>query len=781
MERRASAAMMVPVAGNDGMTGIDAVRDDVMTDRLRNTLAASMDVVVLIDGSGRILEVGPSMEHVFGHRPQSLVGRSCFDLVHPDDSLLTFEGLGHAAQAPGRRLEHQTARVADASGAWRPVEVVARNLLEDPAVGGIVITLRDRSGVAEVEREIAEREDRYRQIAELALEGVWYLDQGSRTTFVTQRMAAMLGHAPEDMVGRPLWDFIDAADLQMAEELLSRRRRGVREEHTFRFVHRTGRSVWTRVSATPVQGPDGSFRGAIALVSDVSEQRDAEQRLAETEARERAILHALPDLMFRVRGDGRVLEHRSGRDGLPSAFVDQLVGRWLQDMLPDDVVAAAQRAIDEALSTGMVTSFSYDHVGAEDTRHYEARLSSVGHDDVVILVRDVTDIRRAERDRQEYLLEVQRREAVEQRAELERGMARAARLEALGRLAGGVAHDMNNLLGVIANYAAAIRQSTHEEVTVTDVMEIERVVRRGTQLTKRLLLFGRRDGAASDVQDLVRITSGVCGMLARTIGPLHELRVDLHPEPLWVAVDRWQFEQAVINLVINARDAGPDGTPIVVTVRPDGEHVTVAVSDEGPGMSPETQERVFEPFFTTKPAGHGTGLGLAVVHGVAVEAGGSVRIDSSPGTGTTVTIVLPAVGAPADVDGPTEDAPVAAQALRSGRLLVVDDEEDVRRSMTRLLEARGFHVEVVGSGDQALSMLSGSAQIDAVVSDVVMPGLTGPVLARRLRDVRPGLPVVLLTGYGADLVDDLPVDVPLLPKPLVIDDLVHTLSGLLTA
>jgi two-component system cell cycle sensor histidine kinase/response regulator CckA len=717
---------------------------------------------------------------VFGYRPADVVGRSCFDLIHPEDSLLTLEGLGNASSGPARRLEHEMARVVDAGGAWHTVEVLARNMLDDPEVGGIVVTIRDRTGMPEVEREVAERQDRYRQVAELALEGVWYLDQGNRTTFVTQRMAAMLGLSPEDMVGRPLSDFVATGDVSMAEELMARRRPGARVEHTVRFSHRSGRSVWTRLSATPVQGPDGSFVGVIVLVSDVSEQRDAEQRLAETEARERAILHALPDLMFRVRGDGRVLEHRSGREGRPAAFDQQATGRWLQDLLPEGVSAAAQRAVDEALTTGSVTSFSFDQSTADGTRHYEARLSSVGADDVIILVRDVTEIRRAEQDRQEYLLEVERREAAEERAELERSMARAARLEALGRLAGGVAHDMNNLLGVIANYSAAIRQSTHEEDTVADVIEIERVVRRGTQLTKRLLLFGRRDSATSEVQDLVSVTSGVCGMLSRTIGPLHELRVDLPDTPVWVAVDRWQFEQAVINLVLNARDAAPDGTVITVSVAAPDDNATLSVRDEGPGMSPETLERVFEPFFTTKPPGRGTGLGLAVVQGVAVEAGGTVRIDSAPGEGATVTIVLPVQAAPAGAD-PDESDTRSAEDPAVARLLVVDDEEDARRSLTRMLEARGFEVEVVGSGEQALRALSGSLHVDAVLSDVAMPGLTGPVLAERLRDVRPGLPVVLLTGYGADLLDGLPEDVPLLAKPLVIDDLVDTLSGILPA
>ena len=737
-------------------------------------------MVVLIDTAGCLLEVGPSMERVLGHPPDSLLGRSCFDLLHPDDRLLALQGLGNALVHPGRPLEPMLTRVADASGAWRPVEVLARNLVDDPGVGGVVVTLRDRSGADEVEREIAEREDRYRQIAEVALEGVWCLDEGNRTTFVTGPMAVMLGYTVPEMLARPLWDFIHDDDRLLAEELLSRHQRGLRQEFSFRFRHRSGRDVWTRVSTTPVEAHDRNFVGSIALVSDVTEHRLDQQRLAATEAREQAIVHALPDRMFRMAADGMILAYQTGREAPPSDFAGLLVGRTVRQSFGDDIGATAESAIGEALSTGAVTSFSCDVETVHGPRSFEVRVSSVDAGEVITLVRDVTDLQRAERDRAEYVREFQRREAAEERVELDRGMARAARLEALGRLAGGVAHDMNNLLGVIANYSAAIRQSTGEETTVADVTEIERVVRRGTQLTKRLLLFGRQDGATSEVQDLVRVADGVCHMLERIIDPSYELRADLPEEPHWVAVDRWQFEQAVINLVLNAQDAAPAGTRIVVSVGARGDDVVLSVRDQGPGMSPEVQERAFEPFFTTKESGRGTGLGLAVVHGIAVEAGGSVRIDSPAGGGTLVSIVVPGAAPPGVAEPPPVGPGDRARDLRPRRLLVVDDEEDARRSMTRMLESRGFEVVVAGSGQVALDLLTEALDVDVVLSDVAMPGVTGPELARRLREFRPDLPVVLLTGYGAHLVDGLPADVPLLAKPLVIDDLVDTLSGLLS-
>jgi PAS domain S-box-containing protein len=769
------------------ITGMDGVAG-----RAERMLAASRDAVVLVDRDGTILEVGPSAERVVGFSADRLIGRNGLTLLHPDDLLIVIQALTDAVERSGPGFEHLRFRVADAAGRWRLMEAVLENRLDDPELRGLVVTLRDRSDDEEVSRRVHEREDRYRQIAELALEGVWCIDPGARTTFVTQRMAAMLGLQVAEMTGRSMFEFMDPADRAAAEGLLARRRRGVTEEYAFRFRHRSGRELWTRMSTTAIQGRAGEFLGAIALVSDVTEQHLATRRLAVSEARRQAVLDALPDVLFRVSADHVVLDRHAGSDQTPMLAPELYLGRTIREVIPD-AADRAEAAVDRALATGEVAGFefSYDVGQGDGDRFYDARVSRVGEGEAVVLVRDVTDVRAAARTAQDMVVEVQRRRAAEERAEFERRMARAARLEALGRLAGGLAHDMNNLLGVVGNYAAAIRGSTTDVRTAEDAVEIERAVRRGTQLTRRLLMFGRRDASAAEVQDLRKVTAGVCSMLGRTLGPLHRLDARLGDQELWAAVDRWQFEQAVINLVINAQDASEPGTEIEVTLAAVGpaeaadaglagrRWLRLSVADHGPGMPPEVQERAFEPFFTTKGPGNGSGLGLAVVHGVATEAGGTVTIATPPSGGTVMSMWLPLVDAPGvpeggpEVDGGRQARPSAR------RLLVVDDEEPARRSMSRLLEARGFEVAEAGSGAQALAVLADVADIDAVVTDVVMPGVSGPALADRIRDRFPDLPVVLITGYGAHLVDGVPDDVPLLPKPLVIDDLVATLAELL--
>jgi signal transduction histidine kinase/CheY-like chemotaxis protein len=538
------------------------------------------------------------------------------------------------------------------------------------------------------------------------------------------------------------------------------------------------------MSTSATRDERGRIDGAIALVSDLTEQLVAARRLAESEAARRAVVDALPDLLFLVSSDYVVLERHAGADHPPLLQSDLYVGHTVGELIPDRA-DQAEAAIDHTLRTGEVANFEFTFLVDDQVLAYEARCSRVAADQVMILVRDVTEVRAGERAARAMALEVQRRQAAEERADLERQLGRAARLEALGRLAAGVAHDMNNLLGVVGNYAAAIRGSSDEERTVLDALEIERAVRRGTELTRRLLLFGRRDGASVRVHDLRAVVSGVCSMLTRTLAPTHPLQVRFDAGQALAAVDRWQLEQAVINLVINAQDASGPGDPIVVSLvaepscggDPLGPRwLRVSVTDRGPGMPPAVRERAFEPFFTTKGPERGSGLGLAVVHGMATEAGGRVEITCPPGGGTTVSIILPeAVGRPTGSVPP--EAPLLAPP--AARLLVVDDEEDARRSISRLLVARGYEVAEAESGDRALEVLAQVSDIDAVVTDVAMPGVSGPVLAGRIRTDFPDLPVVLVTGFGADLLDGVPADVQVLAKPLEVEQLVSTLSRLL--
>jgi len=356
---------------------------------------------------------------------------------------------------------------------------------------------------------------------------------------------------------------------------------------------------------------------------------------------------------------------------------------------------------------------------------------------------------------------------ITERKALEMQLLQAQKMEAVGLLAGGVAHDFNNVLTAIGGYAELVREDLPgEDARRHDVEEILRATERAATLTRQLLAFSRRQVLAPRVLDLNGVVAGVDNMLRRLIGADVELRTALAPELGAVRADPGQLEQVIMNLVVNARDAMPRGGkltletanaeldesyalehPAVVA----GPYVMLAVSDSGVGMDAATQARVFEPFFTTKEKGKGTGLGLATVYGIVKQSGGNIWLYSEPGRGTTFKIYLPRV------DQPPEQ-PAAAPAPRaaprgSETVLLVEDDEAVRALARKMLAAHGYTVLAAASGAEALKLAADhTGPIHLLVTDVVLPGMSGRELATRFQSVRPGLKVLYTSGYTDDAV-----------------------------
>jgi signal transduction histidine kinase/CheY-like chemotaxis protein len=370
--------------------------------------------------------------------------------------------------------------------------------------------------------------------------------------------------------------------------------------------------------------------------------------------------------------------------------------------------------------------------------------------------------------------------AVARQAEAEDRLRQAQRLEAVGQLAGGVAHDFNNLLAVMFSYLGFIRAAGAGQPWLADVDEVEGAARRAADLVKQLLMFSRRDPARQETLDLRELVTDRCRLLQRTLGDDIEVVVRVPKEPMLVSADPGELDQVIMNLAVNSRDAMTRGGRLVMlldeTQRDGVRMVRLSVGDTGTGMPPDVVEHAFEPFFTTKEVGRGTGLGLATVYGIVTRTGGSTSISSTPGQGTTVTVLLPRCSA---TETPDETAPADVDTPLEGTVLVVEDETAVRRATSRILEEAGYRVLQARSGVEALDVFR-AQQVDIVVSDVVMPGgVTGPDLAQRLRQLRPGLPVVLCSGYGGEHLEKggpLPADVQVLTKPYPASALVDAVQ-----
>jgi signal transduction histidine kinase/CheY-like chemotaxis protein len=366
-------------------------------------------------------------------------------------------------------------------------------------------------------------------------------------------------------------------------------------------------------------------------------------------------------------------------------------------------------------------------------------------------------------------------------AERESELRQAQKMEAVGRLAGGVAHDFNNLLTVITGYGEQLAEKLEDDTLQECAREVVVAAERAAELTRRLLAFGRRQVLDARPFDLNHTVEGLQTMLARLIGEHVRLETRLAPSMAPVQADRAQIEQVIVNLVVNARDAMPDGGVVTITtegttIEPGsgslapGSYARLVVDDTGEGIAPALRSKIFEPFFTTKAPGIGTGLGLAMVQGVIEQSGGAVELDSEPGRGTHVALLLPF--AQEAIAPPTPRSEVGESSELRGApvtLLLVEDEERVRRLSRRTLERAGYEVLEAGDGQEALEVAGRHpGTIDLLFTDVVMPRLGGRALAEQLRHAREGLRVLFTSGYPThpyDPASGLPSGCNFLAKP----------------
>jgi signal transduction histidine kinase/CheY-like chemotaxis protein len=366
-------------------------------------------------------------------------------------------------------------------------------------------------------------------------------------------------------------------------------------------------------------------------------------------------------------------------------------------------------------------------------------------------------------------------------------LRQAQKMETIGQLTGGVAHDFNNLLMAVMGNLDLLRKRMPDDPRLKRLVDgAMQGAERGASLTQRLLAFARQQDLKAVAVDLGALVRGMSDLLERSLGPRVALRLDIPDDLPRAQIDPNQLELAILNLAINARDAMQDGGSIDIKVKKHrvgkgdpilkpGDYLKVSIIDNGAGMSPETLKKAIEPFFSTKPVGKGTGLGLSMVHGLAVQLGGTLDLSSVVGKGTTATLVLPVTDRKPEA---ADTANVMRHAARSAVILFVDDDPLIAMSTTEMLEDLGHRVIPATSGRHALEILKSDEPLDLMMTDHMMPGMTGIELAAYSREMRPSLPVLLATGY-ADLPEGAQLDLPRLAKPYHQDQLRDRLDQLL--
>ncbi|PCD02687.1 hybrid sensor histidine kinase/response regulator [Sphingomonas spermidinifaciens] len=484
-----------------------------------------------------------------------------------------------------------------------------------------------------------------------------------------------------------------------------------------------------------------------------------------------------------------------------NAGIPNVVGQKLREMVPDEADGWVE-LYGTVLSTGQPIRFQRELVATGRFLEVSSfRLEPATLRQVAVLFKDVSDRARAEAElrRLNETLEARVAAAVEERATIEEALRQSQKMEAVGQLTGGLAHDFNNLLAGISG-SLELAQMRISQGRVAEVekylLTAQGATRRAAALTHRLLAFARRQTLLPRPVNVNRLVAGMIELIQRTVGPSVAIE-NVAATGLWTAmVDASQLENALLNLCINARDAMPEGGRITIETcnrwidaagsrqldMPEGQYLSLCVSDTGTGMTPEVRARAFDPFFTTKPIGEGTGLGLSMIYGFAKQSGGQVRIYSEPGEGTMVCIYLPRHLGDDEPELPTIEPAITAPPGAGETVLVVDDEPSVRLLIVDVLHELGYAAIEAADGASGLRILESGARIDLLVTDVGLPGgMNGRQLADAARARRPGLHVLFITGFAENALlnnGQLEPGMQVLTKPFAIDALASRIRQL---
>ncbi|WP_433360826.1 hybrid sensor histidine kinase/response regulator [Actinoplanes sp. CA-142083] len=562
---------------------------------------------------------------------------------------------------------------------------------------------------------------------------------------------ALFGYPAEEIVGHSV-DILTPADRRADHrEMLLLMESGARlERFRSRRRHRDGHWLQVTLTMSPLCDPADDLIGYTVIARAVSTRERLESSF-------QALLEAAPDAFLGVGEDGRVVLANTQAETLFGLTRHGLIGKEIDKLLAPPLSGEAVGVAEDDPHGPTASAHRADGT----TVPVEVSVSILPTDDGRIscaVIRDITERVRA----QERFMQLQ---AEAERAHVEAQLQRTQRLEGLGQLAGGVAHDFNNLIAVISNYATFIAESAAEDGLTEiagDAAQITKAAQRGADLTHQLLAFARREVVRPRPLNLNEVVTDIEQMLRRSIGEHITLDVRLEPGISSITADPGQLDQVLVNLAVNARDAMPRGGTLTIETcdldvdrdyaagRPHlriGSYVRLRVSDTGTGMPPEVIERAFEPFYTTKPAGKGTGLGLATVYGIITAAGGDLSIYSEPGLGTTFTLLLPTTDAqPAEREEPAEPPRTDG---RRGTVLAVEDEPALRDVLVRILAGAGHEVLIAADGPAALALAhEHPGRIDVLLTDVVMPHMLGRDLAERFLIISPGASVLFMSGYA---------------------------------
>jgi len=714
-------------------------------ERYRSLIENAPNMIMTVDCDGNIL----SMNRIVpGLSPDEVIGKNHLDFVGPEYRDRVAENI-EAVIKTGEAISYQTRGVGP-DGRESFYETFVGPLMQEGKIVGATLIITDITERKRAEEKLRESEERYHQFFEDDLTGDYISTQDGKFLACNPAFARMFGFKTvEEALATPADSiYLDPKDRKELLDLIKKKKK--LEFYELDLRHRDGRILHIIENSVGKFNEQGELVQIKGYLIDNTEHKQAEEALRESEKQFRGLVENAPVGIYRTTPDGKIL------------MVNPVITRMLGYSSTEELMS---RNVEK---DRLIPETSKDQFREQIERDGEIKgLESLWFkkDGSETFVRESARCIRDEEGNVQYYEGIV--EEITEHRQLEEQFRQSQKMEGIGRLAGGVAHDFNNLLTVISGHAelAAITLNKQDPLH-DDLKEIQNAAHRAAQLTRQLLAFSRKQTLQPKILDMNDIVRELDKMLKRVIGEDIDLETIAAPDLWRVNADPGQIEQVIINLAINARDAMPGGGKLVIEtqnveldeeytgkhpeVKP-GPHVMLAISDNGCGMKEELKSQIFEPFFTTKEKGKGTGLGLSTVYGIVKQSGGSIWVYSELDAGTTFKVYLPMVTQ--EADELSREADVSEAPRGTETILLVEDEEGVRKLAVRILKKLGYKVLDAESGVDALVMCQNRKKpVDIVVTDVVMPNMSGAEFIEKLREFWSDFKVLYMSGYTSNAI-----------------------------
>lgn len=731
----------------------------------RQLLENLNEVLYVLDPDGIIRFITPNVQRIGGYRPEEILGRPFTDFVHPEDLTERFSYFQRIFEGEDLVTEY---RYLTKTGRTVWARTHARAKIRDGRIAGIQGILMDISDRKRFEEALQQSEKKFRDIFDSSGDAILVHDSSWRYVEVNEAACRYLGYTRDEMLGLTLKDVISPKQVHRVPKLVQKLEQTGKGFFEALGCCRDGSEIPVEISCRKIE-----FEGKpcfLSMARDISQRLKKEKEYAQ-------ILNTSIDGFWVLDSEGRILEANPAAARMLGYTVDEMLDLTVDDINAEDPPEKIRKRIRRVRNKG---SARYE------TRHrkkdgtvFDVEISTshlpYTDDHWIVFIRDITDRKKAE----------------EKNAQLQAQVLQSQKLESVGRLAGGIAHDLNNLLSPVLGYGELLLQNVGGNATCKRQLDsIIEAAERARALVRQLLAFSRKQMLEFKTFDLNQLLTDFENLIRRTLRENIALHMEMASDLPAIKGDAGQIEQVLMNLVVNAQDAMPDGGELTIKttetqldesytqfkegVRP-GRYVMLEVNDTGYGMDAETLENIFEPFFTTKTKEMGTGLGLSTAYGIVKQHGGNIWAYSEAGLGTCFRVYLPAA-ARAGMKEETGQANAPAPAPSgSATVLLVEDETVVRELVTSMLEMQGHTVAAAENGSQALEAFNNrEGVIDLLLTDVIMPDINGRELYKKISETCPDLKVIYMSGYTEDVITYhgvLNPDVNFIQKPFSMNDL----------